>query len=757
MSNELEHLRQELSRFGLDQTLATLETELQSKKHLPFTEETPLFFDNTDEERPLLPLSLSQPVLSEMEPSGLDPEPSPANDDMTLSSFPVSSIRTHHQFGELDSSNVFSTRRGLQDSAEDDPCTPLSFSGQSFTSNASTVFVNPATELSPANSPFAMQNTEEFSTEIQSNDFMENSVHQGAVMRVNSLNEVQGNMDSAFSLQSSVLPIDEEEETGCKMNRELLMESAESLPMSQGCSADPEHSTGVGQQMLLNEENFSFPPTPAGSETGSGTALRQLSGFSSRTLSDLHSCESTEKQCSKSKPINASNSSQAPDLSTGSPFSSSSENPPKDDSGELMTDNKRRYDNMKRTSLILSHNALQWASTPNALTFPIIQEQPNAALPSSKDPTEKTFGFPLYPYSQDYIDETYDMIDLRIYHRKNKTGFERSKDLYVDRGDVIAGRYQVLKQVGSAVFSKAIQALDLKENKQVCLKMVKNVKDYFDQSLDEIKLLRFLNGMDPEDKEGVVRLLDFFYYREHLFLVFELLKQNLYELQRQSLKSCRVSTSEHYFFTMKNIQIIARQLIRTLTYLHSHNIIHSDLKPENILIKDLASCTVKVIDLGSSCFVSDELGTYVQSRAYRAPEVVLGVDYDQKVDLWSLGCIIVELYSGQVLFQTSCLAELMLKIESARGSVPDWMIREGKYSHQYYTPSGRILKQSNNTNQVSESETEHDSGTLWGKRTPPNDLRFHDFVSKLLTIDPRERPTADQMEQHPWLRLECLD
>ena len=58
-----------------------------------------------------------------------------------------------------------------------------------------------------------------------------------------------------------------------------------------------------------------------------------------------------------------------------------------------------------------------------------------------------------------------------------------------------------------------------------------------------------------------------------------------------------------------------------------------------------------MIDLGSSCFVTDQLSSYVQSRSYRAPEVILGLPYDHKVDVWSLGCILAELSSGYVLFQ----------------------------------------------------------------------------------------------------------
>lgn len=90
--------------------------------------------------------------------------------------------------------------------------------------------------------------------------------------------------------------------------------------------------------------------------------------------------------------------------------------------------------------------------------------------------------------------------------------------------------------------------------------------------------------------------------------------------------------------------------MEALEYLHELGIIHCDLKPENILIKSYSRCEIKVIDLGSSCFQNDNLSLYVQSRSYRAPEVIIGNSYDQKIDIWSLGCILAELSSGDVSY-----------------------------------------------------------------------------------------------------------
>lgn len=102
------------------------------------------------------------------------------------------------------------------------------------------------------------------------------------------------------------------------------------------------------------------------------------------------------------------------------------------------------------------------------------------------------------------------------------------------------------------------------------------------------------------------------------------------------------------------LQVIIQQCLEAISYLHDLGVVHCDLKPENILIKSYRTCEIKVIDLGSSCFQTDNLSLYVQSRSYRAPEVMLGLPYDEKIDVWSIGCILAELYSGEVRLVFLC-------------------------------------------------------------------------------------------------------
>ncbi|KAH9310338.1 hypothetical protein KI387_025373, partial [Taxus chinensis] len=290
-------------------------------------------------------------------------------------------------------------------------------------------------------------------------------------------------------------------------------------------------------------------------------------------------------------------------------------------------------------------------------------------------------------------EDEYEEFDLTIIHRKNRTGFEEDKDLSIVIGSVIAGRYYVSEYLGSAAFSKAIQAHDLQTGMDVCMKIIKNNKDFFDQSLDEIKILKFVNKHDPADRYHILRLYDYFYHKEHLFIVCELLRANLYEFQKFNKES-----EGEVYFTMPRLQFIARQCLEALEFLHGLGVIHCDLKPENILVKSYSRCEVKVIDLGSSCFQTDNLCSYVQSRSYRAPEVILGLPYDQKIDIWSLGCILAELCSGNVLFQNDSLATLLARIIGILGPIDPDMLAKGQDTHMYFTKNHVLYERTENLN-----------------------------------------------------------
>ena len=324
--------------------------------------------------------------------------------------------------------------------------------------------------------------------------------------------------------------------------------------------------------------------------------------------------------------------------------------------------------------------------------------------------------------------------NLRVVHRLNRTGFETSKEFPARVGVVVAGRYQLTDHLGSAAFSTALRARDLVTGECVCVKIIKNNKDYFDQSLDEVKLLTVVNDADPEDAKGILRMYDYFYHREHLFIVTELLRSNLYEFQKHN-----VEAETEPYFTLKTLRSIARQILTSLEFLHGLDIIHADLKPENVLIRSYTNQTVKVIDLGSSCYVTDHLSSYVQSRSYRAPEVIVGAPYGVKIDVWSLGCVLAELYTGEVLFQNDGVASMLARCVGVLGPFDPALLRRGRHAAKFFTKSGLIYERDERSGELRVFEPKRTTLRARLGFATKREGGFVDFLLALLRPNPDAR------------------
>ena len=363
--------------------------------------------------------------------------------------------------------------------------------------------------------------------------------------------------------------------------------------------------------------------------------------------------------------------------------------------------------------------------------------------------------YPIY-YNGQFIDS----YSLKVVVDRERTGFEESKDFKIVINNLIAGRYQILGYLGNAAFSKAVKCLDTKTNTLVCLKIIENNKNYFDQSLDEIKVLNFINSNGDPDEYNFLKFIDFFYYKEHLILVSELLNDNLYDFYDYLLKN----KIEEYF-SMPRIQAIAKQVLTSLKYIHSLHLIHCDLKPENILLKCISKAEVKVIDFGSANFLYDVSSSYIQSRSYRAPDVIMGCNYDYKIDIWSLGCILAELYSKNVLFMSDTVHSLLARVIGIIGPIPEWMYEKGSTVNGMFCKEKLLYMEADAVNDTNANISTTSVGkkkmhvivpkrTLLKNRIHCDDQNFIDFLRYLLKIDPNERPTAEEALNHPWFKIQ---
>ncbi|ODQ68188.1 kinase-like protein, partial [Nadsonia fulvescens var. elongata DSM 6958] len=250
--------------------------------------------------------------------------------------------------------------------------------------------------------------------------------------------------------------------------------------------------------------------------------------------------------------------------------------------------------------------------------------------------------------------------------------------LYVNDilGSKLSQRYLVLDVLGQGTFGQVVKCQNLHTKEILAVKVIKNKPAFINQSLMEVSILEHLNkSVDKSDEHHILRLKDRFMHKNHLCIVFELLSCNLYELIKQN---------EFKGLSTNLVRVFSQQLLDSLIVLKEARLIHCDLKPENILLKSLDSPTIKVIDFGSACHEQQTVYTYIQSRFYRSPEILLGIPYTASIDMWSLGCIIAELFLGLPLFPGTSEYNQLSRIVDTLGVPPKWMIERGKNGEKFF-------------------------------------------------------------------------
>lgn len=231
-------------------------------------------------------------------------------------------------------------------------------------------------------------------------------------------------------------------------------------------------------------------------------------------------------------------------------------------------------------------------------------------------------------------------------------------------------RFTIHSLLGKGTFGHVYKAYT--GNSVVAIKVMRPESAYYKHGINEIAVLERLKSSQCSNL--FVEFYDSFVYKNHLCIVQEVLDKNLYEI----LKFTNFAGFDH-----KTIRTIADQLLSAITALHSMNIVHCDLKPENIMLSDVTNIKIKIIDFNNSFVNYNQSNFYVQSRYYRAPEVILGLSYNSSVDLWSFGCILYELFIGYPLFPGKDNFEQISRISTLFG-VPEFMIQYGTKSFKYY-------------------------------------------------------------------------
>ncbi|EDO39163.1 predicted protein, partial [Nematostella vectensis] len=266
--------------------------------------------------------------------------------------------------------------------------------------------------------------------------------------------------------------------------------------------------------------------------------------------------------------------------------------------------------------------------------------------------------------------------------------------------------YRITSQVlGDGSFSTCRRCVHLRSGQEYAVKIISRRCDH----TREVQSLKMCHG-----HPNIVTLYDVYQDEFHTYLVMELLAGG--ELLERIRKK--------KMFTESAASVIMRKIVSAVEFMHQRGVVHRDLKPENLLFVDNSEdAEIKIVDFGFACVKPEaqQLQTPCFTLSYAAPEVldqtVSNSGYDESCDLWSLGVILYTMLSGQVPFQSS-------------GS---W----------YKSSTGFVMQR------ITQGDVRFD-GQQWQSISP----QAKDLIQGLLTVDPSQRLTVQEVLRHDWLRVE---
>ena len=371
--------------------------------------------------------------------------------------------------------------------------------------------------------------------------------------------------------------------------------------------------------------------------------------------------------------------------------------------------------------------------------------------------------------------------------------------------EIINGKYRILKHISNGTFGSVFKCENIISQELCAMKIISPCDKNFESAEIEAKLTQKITEEDKKNQSHCVKIFDHFKFSkdniDYYAIVIELLGLSLYEY---------LKNNSYNGYTMSQIQDIAYQTFEGIAFLHKIKMIHTDLKPENILLVDsdydginkfdeiplnialrndshsrnastistnISKCSkekvlykklknseIKIIDFGSAVEFHERGSGVICTRQYRPPEVILDCcQWDEKSDVWAIGCILVELYTGELLFPTYNNQEQLCLIEKTCGHYPNWMIKNTRNENikglfvdckRHKTDKVLDLKRCSKYDDVKKA--------LANQRTIeesicPKHGEFGKFLQYLLKIDPKRRPSASDALKHHFFRTKFVD
>lgn len=356
------------------------------------------------------------------------------------------------------------------------------------------------------------------------------------------------------------------------------------------------------------------------------------------------------------------------------------------------------------------------------------------------------------------------------------------------KGMLLKSRYRVQKLLGDGTFGRVLLVEDKKKDRELAIKVIRNVDKYIRNAKREAEILKDIREAGSKKADGCVRMYDTFWHEtegpdpeRYFCLAFEPLGVSLYDLLKQN---------RFRGLWVADIQSVGKQVLEALKFLHDGlDLAHTDLKLENVLFTSTeplrpaeypreaayqqshrsqhsknnvqymrpASTRVKLIDFGNATYELEHHSSIINTRQYRAPEVILGCGWNERSDLWSVGCILMELYSGELLFRTHDSLEHLALMEKAVESFPTVMLatasgpRKEQFLLQDQAPDGSWRLNWPEKAASTTSERHVRQQRPLHQIVQESHRPLADFVGSLLILEPSRRPKAAAALAHPFL------
>jgi serine/threonine protein kinase len=322
-------------------------------------------------------------------------------------------------------------------------------------------------------------------------------------------------------------------------------------------------------------------------------------------------------------------------------------------------------------------------------------------------------------------------------------------------------KIQIGPLIGRGAFGSVFEGLH--RGKRVAVKINKSVEedsDSLSEIINEAKHIKMLNEIDKEEQYSIVKMNESGFLDPKIFFII----MPLYEMDLHTF----LYNENQNGIPLNVICTIARTLLKTLNFFSELKIIHGDLKLQNILIERSSELKLSISDFGSAQ-TSPQENThccYLTTRPYRAPQIVLGRQYDDSIDRWAVGCILFELHTKTTLFNARKSSDLLTMFSELMGPIPksciNFSIWGGRlvtclHNSDLYLPIRTVQSRHESTLEIfSRRLTPHSS--VWSIRKATAKFHtkelyesFKSLLSQIFTW--HSSPSSSELLKHPFFKM----